>query len=142
MTAGDSSRRPSQAPPSSDTKTLQKYIGHSSAQYTNTNVIFVQALRAEYPSLHLSVVPTFEINLSTFAAAGNAGLAPIDKEQDRLSSLGYRAPARRLDGNQGVLAVSVSYGKFLLDWRGKEFVVYIISGSEGYVSLAALTSYC
>ena len=106
------------------------WVEHSSAPRTDTDAILVEALRKEYPELHLTVVPSFRCNIIAYASAGNAGLAPIDKEKERLSWRQYLPPASRLSG-KGHLADDIKFGKYLLDWKNKEFVVYVVDGRDG-----------
>lgn len=88
-------------------------------------------MRAEYPELHLTVVPTYPNNLLAFASAGEAGIAPIDNEKDRLIWRQFLPPANRLGGGGGALVDEVKFGKYLLDWNKKEYVMYVIDGSDG-----------
>jgi transitional endoplasmic reticulum ATPase len=125
MTAGT---RP--APPSNN-HTSRAFFDHSSAPRCNTDATIVASLRAEYPNLHLTVAPQHSCNLIGYASAGNAGLAPIDRAQDRLSWRLFVPPSTRLNGAQGILADNVKFGKYLLDWEGKEYVVYVVEGYGG-----------
>ena len=111
--------------------TARTYFDHSSAQRINTDAVIVESLRSEYPSLHLTIVPQTSCNLITFASSGNGGLASIDNEKDRLRWSSYVPPATRLHGDEGGLAESVKFGKFLLDWDGKEYVVFVADGRDG-----------
>ncbi|WPG97659.1 Hypothetical protein R9X50_00043900 [Acrodontium crateriforme] len=112
-------------------QTAFAYFGHNTSTRVNTDSIIVEALRAEYPDLHLVVVPTYSASLESYAANGHAHLAPIDKERDRLSWRLFAPPTRRLDGQRGALAEDIKFGKFLLEWEGKEFVVVIADGRDG-----------
>ena len=127
MTAGGASNRP--AP--SHNETAHRYFEHSSAQRINTDAVIVDALRAEYPQLHLTVVPRSSCNIVSYAAAGHAGLASIDNEKDRLSWRLFIPPATRLNGAAGILGDNVKFGKYLLDWNSKEYVVYVAEGRDG-----------
>lgn len=120
--------------------TAATYYEHSSAPRVNTDVVFVEALRREYPQLHLSIVPRQTCDLIGFANSGNGALAPIDKETDRLSWRIYREPARRLDGYQDALVESVKFGKFMLEFKAKEFVLYIADGRDGSVGYPQITN--
>lgn len=111
--------------------TARTYFDHSSAQRVNTDAVIVDSLRSEYPSLHLTVVPQSSCNLITYARAGNGGLASIDNEKDRLRWSSFVPPSTRLHGDEGVLAETVKFGKFLLDWEGKEYVVFVADGKDG-----------
>jgi transitional endoplasmic reticulum ATPase len=117
--------------PKSQNHTARTYFDHSSAQRVNTDAVIVDSLRNEYPSLHLTVVPQRSCNLISYASSGNAGLASIDNEKDRLRWNAYIPPSTRLDGSDGALAETVKFGKFLLDWEGKEFVVLVVEGRDG-----------
>lgn len=119
--------------------TARIYFDHSSAQRINTDAVIVESLRSEYPSLHLTIVPQTSCNLITFARSGNGGLAPIDNEQDRLRWSSFVPPATRLHGDEGVLAETVLFGKFLLDWDGKEYVVFVADGRDGTSSYPHVT---
>jgi hypothetical protein len=119
--------------PSSSTSrnaTARRYFDHSSAPRVNTDATIVESIRAEYPELHLTVVPTQSCNLLAYAAAGKAGIAPIDNAKDRLSWRIYVPPASRLNGN-GMVADNVKFGKYLVDWHNKEFVLYLVDGRDG-----------
>lgn len=111
--------------------TSNAYFEHCSGLRVDTNAVLIEAIRREYPQLHLTVTPEYGCNLIKFAAAGKAGLAPIDKENDRLYVRNFAPPSRRLNGESGALVDYVWFGKFLIDWSGKEFVVYIAEGRDG-----------
>ncbi len=81
MTVGTLTTRP--GPPHNETAT--RYFEHSSAPRVNTDAVIVEALRADYPELHITVVPQQGNNLFAYASAGHASLAAIDEEKDRLT---------------------------------------------------------
>ncbi|KAI5252028.1 P-loop containing nucleoside triphosphate hydrolase protein [Aureobasidium subglaciale] len=112
-------------------ETSNAYFEHASGVRVDTNAVLIEAIRREYPQLHLTVIPAFEANLIQFAASGNAALAPIDKENDRLYIKNFAPPTRRLDGDNGRLVDEIKFGKFMIDWDGKEYVVYIADGRDG-----------
>ena len=124
MTGGDKA-------PISQNYTARTYFDHSSAQRVNTDAVIIDSLRSEYPSLHLTIVPQRSCNLINYASSGNAGLASIDNEKDRLRWNAYIPPSTRLDNGEGAIAETVKFGKFLLDWEGKEFVVLVVDGRDG-----------
>lgn len=128
---------PSEAPPRHNS-TASRFFEHTSATRINTDAVIAEAVRAEYPQLHLTVVPQLNCNLLAYAGAGHAGLAPIDKEGDRLSNRLFLPPAKRLYGSGG-LADDVKLGKYLLDWKGKEYIVYVVDGRDGTAYYSAIT---
>ena len=127
MTAGGLSTR---SDPSHN-QSARSYFDQASGQRSNTDVVVVEAIRSEYPNLHLTVVPEHACNLQAWAAAGHASLVPIDKEKDRLSWRLFVPPARRLDGARGALGDSIKFGKFLLEWNNREYVTIIAEGRDG-----------
>ncbi|KAF7189765.1 putative ATPase YjoB [Pseudocercospora fuligena] len=126
MTAGKLEHRPG----GPRNETSHRYFAHSSAERVNTDAIIVESLRAQYPELRLTVVPLQSCNILGYAAAGKVAVAPIDNEKDRLSWRLYHPPASRLDGKGG-LGDSVKFGKYLIDWKNKEFVMYVVEGRDG-----------
>lgn len=124
--AGALASRPSR--PHNDT--AHAWFEHASAPRIDTDTILVSSLRAEYPELHLTVVPTYSCDILAYVTAGNGGIAPIDSEKDRLSWRSYLPPASRL-GGKGALADNIKLGKYLVDWKNKEFVVTIAEGRNG-----------
>ncbi|KAK4545509.1 hypothetical protein LTR36_002859 [Oleoguttula mirabilis] len=127
MTAGSLTHRP--AP--SHNETARQYYEHSTAPRVNTDAVIVEALRAEYPNLHLTVVPRQSCDLFAYAGAGHASMASIDKEKDRLIWRAFVPPASRLGGQRGALGDMIKFGKYLLDWQGKEYVVCFADGRDG-----------
>ncbi|KAI5370848.1 putative AAA+ ATPase domain, ATPase, AAA-type, core [Septoria linicola] len=125
ITAGASTR-----PSGPRNPTSQRYFNHSSANRVNTDVVLVESIRAEYPELHLTVVPTRGCDILGYAAAGHAGVSPVGNAKDRLSWRLYVPPSSRLNG-KGYTGDVVKFGKWLVDWRGKEFIVYIADGRDG-----------
>lgn len=136
MTAGAHAQRPSP----SQGETSRAYFEHSSANRVNTDAVVVEALRAEYPELHLTVVPRTSCNLFAYSAAGLASMAPIDKEKDRLTWRAFIPPASRLSGPRGALGDIVKFGKYLLDWQGKEYVVCFAEGRDGTGPFPSVTN--
>jgi hypothetical protein len=117
--------------PSFANETSNAYFEHASGVRVDTNAVLMEAIRREYPQLHLTVTPVNSCNLLAFAASGKAAAAPIDKENDRLYLRDFAPPLKRLSGDNGRLVDSVKFGKFLIDWEGKEYVVYIAEGRDG-----------
>lgn len=116
--------------PAPHNETSRAWFEHASAPRVNTDTVIVEAIRAEYPELHLTVVPRSRCDILAYASAGHAGVAPIDSAKDRLSWRIYIPPASRLSG-KGILADDLKFGKYLIDWKGKEFVVYVAEARDG-----------
>ena len=111
--------------------TSRQYFEHSSGQRIYSDAVLVESIRKEYPELHLTVVPTFSCNILGYAGAGHAGIAPIDNEKDRHQWTLFVPPPTRLNGGRGVIGENVKFGKFLIDWKSKEYIVYVVLGNDG-----------
>jgi len=127
--------------PGNGDSVTKEYFKHSSAKRVNTDALVSKALKEQYPHLELVVVPEAagfnDCNLLGFARAGHASCELIEDKGTNLPSsiewLIYLAPARRLDGEQGGLANTTKFGKYLYKWQGHEFIVYLIDGRDGTV---------
>lgn len=112
----------------------RNYYTHSSAHRVSTETVVAQALKAQYPSLTLTVTPSRTTPLLSYAASGHAESTPLsdkDVSPPSISQKSYIPPTRRLDGAIGSLGENLSFGKFLFKWAGKEFIVYLIDGRDG-----------
>ena len=121
-------------PTSTRDAVYKEFYNNSTAPRINSDVVLVEAIRKQYPSLHLTIVPSYQCNFLAYAASGHASVTPIDADNTSIENLKhrqYRAPARRLDGGSGFLYDSVQFGKWMYKWEGKEYIFYSISGSDG-----------
>ena len=93
----------------------------------------VDAIRKNYPELHLTISSSSSCDYLGYAAAGQATAVPIDTEDSKTQNLKWKEfypPARRMDGGTGGLAHYVQFGKYLYTCQGKEFILYIVKGTE------------
>ncbi|KAF1949137.1 P-loop containing nucleoside triphosphate hydrolase protein [Byssothecium circinans] len=131
---------------SHEDQTAREYFHHSSGQRVNTDAVLVEALRKQYPSLDLVVVPQGSLNLLAYASAGLATATPLeDPVKDPVYGIGlkWRAfipPARRLTDSPGAMVERVIFGKFLYKWKEQEFILYIASGRDGGSSFPEVTN--
>lgn len=112
----------------------KEFYNNSTAPRINSDVVLVDAIRKQYPSLHLAITPSYNCNLLNFAATGHASATPIDADNSSIDNLKHRqymAPATRMDGASGFLYDSVQFGKWMYKWEGKEYILYMIIGSDG-----------
>ncbi|KAJ4265261.1 hypothetical protein NW762_004546 [Fusarium torreyae] len=132
-----------------DNGATSSYFNHSNGKRINTDLVFTSALKKQYPELNLVVVPQYSdegsrCDLLAFAGAGYATLTPIQDKGDLPSSLEwtiYLPPARRMDGNKGYLGETVIFGKFLYQWEGEEFIIYLVDGRDGSESYPEIKNY-
>lgn len=132
-------------PPPHD-ETTRQFFHHSSARRTNTDTVIAKALRQQYPNLSLSIAPATTCNLTGYAASGHAQSAPLhDSDDDHvpasLSWTVYLPPARRMDGGLGVVAKDTHFEKYLYQWQGHDFIVYLVNGRDGGQSYPTIVNY-
>lgn len=112
----------------------KEFYNNSTAPRINSDVVLVDAIRKQYPSLHLTIIPSFQCNFLNYALAGHASATPIDADNSSVENLKHRqymAPAKRMDGGSGFLYDSVQFGKWMYKWEEKEYILYTIIGSDG-----------
>ena len=111
----------------------KEFYQNSTAPRINSDVVLVDAIRKQYPSLHLTIISSYQCNFLAYASTGHADATPIDADNSSIENLKHRrymAPARRTGGS-GVLYDSVQFGKWMYKWEGKDFILYSIVGSDG-----------
>ncbi|KAH6654764.1 ATPase [Truncatella angustata] len=125
--------------------TTRAYFKHSSARRTNTDAYITAALTKQYPNLEIVVTPAGNVNLLSYATAGNASFEPL---QDSTSGLPdslqldlYIPPTRRLDGALGGLGEMTLFGKYLYKWKDDDFIVYLIDGRDGQQPYPVVSNY-
>ncbi|KAL7791986.1 P-loop containing nucleoside triphosphate hydrolase protein [Trichoderma ceciliae] len=123
----------------------RQFFSHSSARRIDTDAVIAKALRQQYPNLALSIAPAGSCNLLGYAASGNAQLTPVgDDSHDVPSSLSWKVylpPARRMDGDLGVIAKDTMFEKYLYQWKDEEFIVYLVSGRDGVAAYPQIINF-
>ncbi|KAI1323991.1 P-loop containing nucleoside triphosphate hydrolase protein [Xylariaceae sp. FL0255] len=114
----------------------QAWFDHSTAKRIDTDVVIARTLVQQYPALQLVIAPPVSnLSLLAYAQAGHAQCTPIeDKHSNVFSPLSwtvYLPPLRRIDGSSGALGEKVNFGKFAYNWRGHDFILYIVDGRDG-----------
>ncbi|KAI5358716.1 putative ATPase, AAA-type, core, P-loop containing nucleoside triphosphate hydrolase [Septoria linicola] len=103
----------------------------TSAPTADHDLQYLTSLRSAFPSCIITCIPTTNIPLLSFASAGHA-TALKDLESDSFASWrGYVGPSTQ--SREGSLAESVHFGKYAYEWRGEEFVVWVV-GNVQYVA--------
>jgi AAA+ superfamily predicted ATPase len=117
--------------------TSRQYFEHSSAKRVNTDIVLVEALRTQYPTLELVVSPCTRMNLLAYASAGFATATPLeDSVKDPVYSVSlkwrvYVPAGTRLDGGGGFMAENLTFGKFMYKWKDQDIILYIADGRDG-----------
>lgn len=124
--------------------TTRQYFKHFSAQAASTNTFLTASLREQYPKLKLSIV-TGQVDLLGYASNGDAKCTPLDDDAANTglpSSViidAYYPPSSRIGGSNGIIAQNIQFGKFLYEWQGHDFILYIAHGLDGNSGLSSYT---
>ncbi|KAI0481759.1 P-loop containing nucleoside triphosphate hydrolase protein [Xylaria cf. heliscus] len=139
--------------------TNELWFSHSTAPRIDTDTLIARSLAQQYPSLQLTISPRGNgLDLLAYAAAGHAVCRELpsgpgdDTDSGSGSGSGsgvfspvawtlYMPPARRIDGDRGLLAQKLNFGKFSYRWRGLDFMLYVVSGRDGTQAYAATTNH-
>ena len=131
--------RPSDIPIRPLTKIMdgayKEYVHNTSAPWTNTGSQITEALRKQYPELHVTTFYQENVNLLSYAAAGHAQVTPIESANSKNEDYGirtYAPPARRLNGGTGVLYDDMWFKKFVYKWQDQEYLLYTVKGRDWF----------
>ena len=120
---------------SSNDSTSTEFIEHSRGLRVSTDTVIAEALKTQYPELHLTINPRSLCDLLGFAAAGHATCTPLDEESGSNSATFkwrmWLPPARRLDGGSGLFVDTVQFEKYMYKFKSDEFIVYIATMQYG-----------
>ncbi len=108
----------------------REFFHNASAERVNTDEVIVEAIRKQYPDLHLTITLRYNCSLLAYAASGNAKAVPTDADDSLSPTLKwkmYSPPARRTDDSIGMLAEVVQFGKYFYTWKDQEYIVYIVN---------------
>ena len=117
----------------------REFYNNSTGARVNTDEVIAEAIRKQYPELHLTITPTYNSSLLSYAAAGNAECTPVDADNSVTENLKWRQyipPAKRLDNSPGFLYDSVQFGKYLYKWNDHEYLLYTIIDGVGMYTQA------
>ena len=109
----------------------QEFFSHSSAPRVYTDEVIAEALRKQYPELHLTLIN--RCDLLGYADAGLATATPVDSEGPKPEHLRYRYymnPGSRRDRDAGFLSNVIAFGKFLYKWQDEEYILYQVTGHQ------------
>jgi len=116
-----------------------EFYHHSSAQRIATDAVLVEAIRREYPKLHLTVIPKAGSSLCDLlgyaSATRKAKFSPIINSDDPttipMTWRSYRPSARRTDVGGGSIVDMIMFGKFSYTWKDQDFILYVATGRDG-----------
>ena len=109
----------------------QEFFHHSSAPRVHTDEVIAEALRKQYPELHLTL--TTGCDFLGYADAGLAKATPVDSEGPKPEDLRYRFymnPGRGRVGDASYLSDHIAFGKFLYKWKDEEYILYQVAGHQ------------
>lgn len=106
------------------TRMYSRWLEHNHQPQTGTGVVTFDLLRATYPNFHVTYTDTIYCDLFGFAAAGHATATPQDSPLTHAVRF-YKSPAYRLAKDPGKITDRVSFGCWLYQWNGTEYLVYL-----------------
>ncbi|TVY82816.1 putative ATPase, partial [Lachnellula suecica] len=108
------------------------FFAHTQGQRWFSEGQTVASIRAAHPHHHLTVNLAYTCDLLAFAAArDDAGYAARDKAEG-LVERAFMPPSRRYnDESGGAFGERVVFGAFDYVFRGMEYLVYVVEGSDG-----------
>ncbi|TAQ87099.1 hypothetical protein B7494_g4563 [Chlorociboria aeruginascens] len=114
----------------------EDFITHNKGARVFTEGVIVSGLRATYPSHHLTISPSYNLDLISFAASNpEASYTPHGSPTDSLIERQFEPPSRRYnDEHGGNFSDRLVFGVYDYVFRGNEFLVYIVQGSDGLMS--------
>jgi transitional endoplasmic reticulum ATPase len=97
----------------------------TSAKVDDVDAQLIDALRTKFPEMTVTAVPSYNVNLLQFAAAGYAQ-AHLDTETDsKISWRGYMPPFER--GGLGSIAEVVFFAKYHYKWGTEDYILYTVA---------------
>lgn len=106
------------------------YKDFSSARRSNTELNVLEFIRGVHPDQHVTAVNKRYADLVTYANAGNAEAHLIRETNEVISSRLYAPPTTRMEGGDGKLGETVSFGLYKYTYKGNELQVYFISWQD------------
>ena len=97
----------------------------TSAKIPDLDLQLVDSLRTKFPEMIVTAIPTFNVDLLEFAAAGFAQAELDTKTDSKLSWRGYIPPEER--GGLGDVADAVFFAKYHYRWGHEDFIVYFVA---------------
>jgi transitional endoplasmic reticulum ATPase len=99
---------------------FSEFHDNALAKRAVTEELIAGAIRKQHPYLTLTITPTAQCDLLSFASAGHASATSIDDNNGHTENLKFRfyvPAARRMDKELGFLADSIQFGKYLYKWE-------------------------
>lgn len=103
------------------------YKAFSSAKRSDPELNLIEFVRSIHPDQHVTVVNRRYADLVTFANAGNAEARLIRDHDEVISSRLYTPPATRMEGGDGKLGESISFGLYDYKWKQHNLKIYYIT---------------
>ena len=113
----------------------REFYHESTGERVNTDTVIVEAIRKQYPDLHLTITSQYRCDLLGYAASGHAQAVPTDADDSTSATLKwkiYSPPARRSDKSMGAILESVQFGKYFYTWKDHEYIVYVVNGESSF----------
>ena len=105
-------------------KFFDEYQNLTSAKLADLDIQITSHLRSQNPELIVTTVPTFNVNLLSFAEAGHAS-AELDIKNESIARWrGFIPPLT--SGGTGQLAETIFFAKYHYSWDNEEYILYTV----------------
>ncbi|KAK5127612.1 hypothetical protein LTR85_006952 [Meristemomyces frigidus] len=109
---------------------FQAFKEHCSGTRTNTELAVLEAIREIHSDKHITRVLPSSCDLLGFAKAGHASAHLTTSGDSLLSIRSYQTPGSRLEGGEGTLGDSVSFGHYEYKYHDRDLPFYSIQWDE------------
>lgn len=103
----------------------------TSRKTSSLDVQMLNDLRSSYPDMIVTSVPSDNVNLLQFAAAGHATAELDSKDDDVVRWRGFIPP--RPKGREGFLADATMFAKYHYKWNNEDFILYNVLIEVGFI---------
>jgi transitional endoplasmic reticulum ATPase len=121
-----------------------QYARNAEAPRVNTDLLIIKALQEHYPDKEVIVIPEYSCKILDLAKTGQVVIIPDPSSNGTLTGPlqwhGFVSPTSRLSDSQGSISKTILFGKYLVNWNDKEFLMYIVSGRDGTQSYPDITN--
>jgi hypothetical protein len=126
---------------SADDGVASDFYQNAQGKRWSTEALLTDSIRRKHPKHHLTITPTYVVNLVGWAnATADVTCVPHGKAEDNMSVRLYYPPARRYnDDNGGTFVQQIHFGCYDFVFKGQQFLVYVAEGSEGAMYKSAFT---
>lgn len=119
--------------PSPSATVSQDYFNNTKGDRQYTEGYIVASIRQKHPNYHLTISPSYSIDLLGFAKSrDDASYSSLIDAKDSMVERSFIPPARRYNDELGGSFVDrIIFACYDYSFKGNQFLVYIVDGHDG-----------